>query len=121
VDEWGSFEEFVTSQSKWNYALVLDKGQPAKSFRLVELNVPEKANLWEYPRLALEVDAVRLPDWKFDRDPALLIPSKTEIVPEPPFPARPIRSTGPKEKIRLVPYGYTILRMTELPTMNADD
>jgi hypothetical protein len=118
VDQWGSFEELVTSESKWNYALVLDKLNPAKSLSFVELKVPEGANLWQYPRVALEVEAVRIPEWKFDEDPALLIPSRTEIVPEPPFPSRPIRATGPKEKIRLVPYGCTILRMTHLPVVD---
>ncbi len=119
VDQWGSFEELVTVDSKWNYALVLDKANPAKSFTFKELPVPEKAKVWELPRVALEVEAVRVPEWKFDKDPALLIPSKTENVPEPPFPAQPIKVTGPREKIRLVPYGCTILRMTQLPVADS--
>ena len=119
VDEWGSFEEHVTPESKWNYALLLDKAHPAKSFRFVDLKVPEKAHVWQYPRAALDVDAVRVPEWKFDQDPALSIPSRTEVIPEPPCPARPIRSTGPKEKIRLVPYGCTVLRMTQLPVVDS--
>jgi DUF1680 family protein len=118
VDRWGSFEELVTSDSKWNYALVLDKADPARSFTFRELRVAANAHVWEHPRVELEVEAVRVPEWKFDKDPALLIPSRTEIVPEPPFPSRPIRATGPKEKIRLVPYGCTILRMTQLPVVD---
>jgi hypothetical protein len=75
--------------------------------------------LWEFTRTALEVEAVRVPEWKFDKDRALLIPNITQNVPEPPFPARPIRATEPKEKIRLVPYGCTILRMTQLPVVDS--
>ena len=121
VDKWGSFEQLVTADSKWNYALVLDKANPAASFHFVEQKVPQNANLWEYPRTALEVEAVRVPEWKFDKDPAQLIPSETEVIPEPPFPARPLRATGPKETIRLVPYGCTILRMTSLPVVDSSN
>lgn len=121
VDPWGSFEEVVTSDSKWNCALLLDKANPAGSFHFVELKVPENATVWEYPRAALEVEAVRVLEWTFEKDPALLIPSVTQDIPEPPFPARPIRATGPKEKIRLVPYGCTILRMTHLPVVDSSN
>ena len=119
VDKWGSFEKLVTAESKWNYALVLDKANPASSFTFHEMKVPANAYLWEFPRAALEVEAVRVPEWKFDKDPALLIPNITQNVPEPPFPARPIRATEPREKIRLVPYGCTILRMTQLPVVDS--
>jgi DUF1680 family protein len=115
VDQWGSFEQLVTAESKWNYALVLDQVNPAKSFTFHELKVPAGAHVWEYPRVELEVDAVRVPEWRFAQDPALLIPNLTENVPEPPFPSHPVKATGPREKVRLVPYGCTILRMTQLP------
>lgn len=121
VDQWGSFEELVTTESKWNYALVLDRANPAKSFTFKEIKVPENAHVWESPRGVLEVEAVRVPEWKFDKDPTLLIPSLTQEVPEPPFPARPIKASGPKETIRLVPYGCTILRMTHLPVADSDN
>jgi hypothetical protein len=117
VDQWGSFEELVTAESKWNYALVLVKTNPAKPFTFHELKVPANAYVWEYPRVALEVDAVRVSEWKFDKDPALLIPNLSQDIPEPPFPARPVIVAGPRETIRLVPYGCTILRMTQLPVV----
>lgn len=98
---------------------MLDKANPAKSFSFTELKVPEKANVWEHPRVALEVEAVQVPEWKFDKDPALLIPNQTEDIAEPPLLSRPIRATGPQEKIRLVPYGCTILRMTHLPVVDS--
>ena len=120
VDQWGSFEKLVRAESKWNYALVLDKSNPAKSFTFHELKVPASAYVWEYPRVALDVDAVQVPEWKFDKDPALLIPNLTENVPEPLVPASPVKATGPRERVRLVPYGCTILRMTQLPVVNQD-
>jgi hypothetical protein len=73
-----------------------------------------------YPKVALDVDAVRVPEWKFDKDPALLIPNLTENAPEPPFPTPPVKATGPREKVRLVPYGCTILRITQIPVVNHD-
>ncbi|MFH1006926.1 MAG: beta-L-arabinofuranosidase domain-containing protein [Candidatus Latescibacterota bacterium] len=118
VDQWGSFEQLVTTESKWNYALVLDPADPAKSFTYKEREVSEDAHVWELPRMALEVEAVRVPEWQFSKDPALLIPSHATDIPEPPFPARPIKATGPREKIQLVPYGCTILRMTHLPVVD---
>lgn len=119
VDKWGSFEELVRTESKWNYALAVDKANPAKSFAFQTLKVPENAHVWEFPRVALETEAVRVPNWKFNKDPAMLVPDRSENVPEPPFPAQPVTTSGPREKIRLVPYGCTILRMTNLPVVDA--
>jgi len=119
VDQWGSFGELVTAQSKWNYALVLDKADPGKSFTFKELKVPETANVWASPREVLEVEAVRVPEWKFSKDPSLLIPMRSSDIPEPPFPPRPIQAAGPRERIRLVPYGCTIIRMTYLPVVES--
>jgi hypothetical protein len=67
VDQWGSFEELVTPTSKWNYALVVDIDKPARSFTCKSLQVSPEGCLWEHPRAALEVEAVRLPDWKTHR------------------------------------------------------
>ena len=97
LDQWGSFGRVVTTESKWNYALVLDEANPSSSFTLKELQVPEGAHVWESPRVALEVEAVRVPQWKFSTEIAKLLGSDSDGVLEPPFPARPIRVSGPKE------------------------
>ena len=51
VDSWGSFEEFITPESKWNYGVVVDKNNPASSFKFKSLEVPRNACLWDHPRV----------------------------------------------------------------------
>ena len=118
IDTWGSFEQLVTAQDKWNYALLLDKVNPSKSFRVKELEVPAaQGHVWEFPHYGLEVEAVRLAEWKFQKSIAELMKEGRDPanVLEPAPPPGPFRGTGPSEKIVLVPYGFTILRMTHLP------
>jgi hypothetical protein len=61
------------------------------------------------------VEAVRLPDWKLTNDIEASVPSLSTDVPEPLPPNQP--RAGEQERIQLVPYGYTILRMTQLPIL----
>ena len=117
VDQWGSFEEVVTTESKWNYALALNTADPASSFRVKNLTPKAGVCVWEQPGLGLEVDAYRLADWKFDKPIADVMPELSTDAPEPPVPPKPFKTEGKKETILLVPYGYTILRMTHLPVI----
>ncbi len=119
VDQWGSFEEMVTEKNKWNYALVLNKTNPASSFRLKKLLIKRKNHVWENSPFGLKVPAVRLKDWKFKKSIQSLIPNKSTDIPEPPMPKPPFKKTGKPEKILLVPYGFTILRMTHLPVISS--
>lgn len=115
VDRWGSFEELVNGESQWNYALAVDRTNPAKSVTVRSATVPAEANLWERPRITLEVEAVRVPEWKFPKPVEDMAPQLSTEIPEPPAPAAIVRVAGPRQKVQLVPYGCTILRMTQLP------
>ena len=59
----GAFEVFASPNGNWNYALVLDEINPAASFKIKKLTVPENSHAWEYPRIALEVNAKKIPEW----------------------------------------------------------
>lgn len=115
VDQWGSFEEVVNEDSRWNYALLIDRASPAKSIT-VRRAKPSGANLWEQRRIALEVEAVRVPEWKFPKPAEEMIPQLSTDIPEPLPPAR-ISATEARQKVQLVPYGCTLLRMTQLPVI----
>jgi len=117
ADEWGSFEQIVTSRDRWNYALVLDEKNPAASFRLQTQTVPRGAFVWQYSPIALRVPAVRLNNWTLTGPIEKLIPSKSTDIPEPLPPKRPFSSSGRIETITLVPFGFTRLRMTHLPVI----
>jgi hypothetical protein len=117
VDPWGSFEEIVTDKNKWNYALVLNQADPAASFRVKNLSSQTTPHVWAYPPSGLEVSAIRLKDWKFKKTIPALIPSRSTDIPEPAAPKPPFKKIGKKEKILLIPFAFTHLRMTHLPMM----
>jgi len=110
-DQWGSFEEYARADSPWNYALRLDAKAPATSVRAKQLPVPAGGHVWEHSPLALEIDAQRVPDWTFD--PATSGPG-------PKLPEQPLKLAERVEKIQLLPYGFTTLRMTYLPVVKTD-
>ena len=110
-DQWGSFEEYARPDSPWNYALRLDPNAPATSVRVQQLPVPAGGHVWEHSPLALEVDSQRVPDWTFD--PATSGPG-------PKLPEQPLKLAERVEKIQLLPYGFTTLRMTYLPVVKTD-
>jgi len=113
-DKWGSFEEVASSGAAWNYALAINEKNPESSFRFVKQETPAGGHVWDHSPVALEVEARRVPDWTFADD------SKAKFAygsaPNGPrLPERPF-STGPTaERLLLVPYGFTTLRMTYLP------
>lgn len=107
-DKWGSFEEFVSADALWNYALVLSEKNPESSFRFVKQEAPPGAHVWEHSPVALEVDARRILDWTFVDD-------ERSRARGPQLPDRPFTAAQATERLRLVPYGFTILRMSYLP------
>lgn len=121
VDRWGAFEALPTKDAVWNYALLLDPRRPAKDIRFVRRGVSDSANAWERSPVALELKAFRVPDWTFKAD-------ATAARPGPLLPLLPLKSyqglvevsvwgrRSPKqETIRLVPFGFTLLRISYFP------
>jgi DUF1680 family protein len=136
LDVWGTFEERAAKDSPWNYALMLDEEDPASSVRFTKLEAASgEGHLWENPPVALEVQARRVPDWTFDVPPpsqglkgkqpkppnkfwdiaTKLEGAKTGIPRAPKLPKEPFAVADEVETIQLVPYGFTLLRMTYLP------
>ncbi|MFW6171809.1 MAG: hypothetical protein ACODAD_15080, partial [Planctomycetota bacterium] len=72
------------------------------------LPVPAGGHVWEHSPLALEVDAQRVPDWNFDL---------ATRRPGPKLPEQPLKLAERVEKVQLLPYGFTTLRLTYLPVV----
>lgn len=113
-DKWGSFEESAVPDAKWNYALVLDEKDPEVSFKFVRQDVPAGGHVWEYPPVALEVDGRRVPDWLSEGDETTKSAGHG-LDSGPRLPERPFSLAPNTERLRLVPFGFTTLRMTYLP------
>ena len=140
LDVWGTFEELAANDSPWNYALMLDAKAPASSVHFKKLAVPKgDRHLWENSPVALEVQARRIPAWTFDVPPpsqglkgkqakathrfwdigTKLEGAKTQFPRAAKLPQEPFAVADPVETIQLVPYGFTLLRMTYLPVTSA--
>ena len=136
LDKWGSFEETAGGDSSWNYALVFDKENPRSSFKVKKSGKQAGEHVWESSPIALEVDAVKIPAWKFSPGNEAFKPVD-DSVPAPPdgfkqlygmierpaspaLPHYPLQAAGQMEKVQLIPFGFTTLRMTYLPFIFAD-
>jgi hypothetical protein len=104
--KWPEWEVFP--ESAWNYGLVLDAHDPAKSFRIVRQSgdVPLEPFTPDAAPLALKVKARKIPNWQTDRNQMVdrLQPS-------------PVRSAEPLEEIRLIPSGAARLRIGMFPVI----
>jgi hypothetical protein len=107
TEKWPAFE--LLPQTPWNYGLVLDAEQPAKSFEVVE----KKWNAAQQPfdlanaPIELKVKARKIPNWKLDPQyklVGLLQPS-------------PAKSAEAEETVTLVPMGAARLRIAAFPTI----
>jgi hypothetical protein len=94
--------------AQWNYALALDGAHPEASFTLVHLPVPEGSRPWEHPPIGLQVKARQVLNWHMGGDP--------EHPTTPLMPFNPMRLAEEATMVTLVPFGFTHLRMTYLPT-----
>lgn len=93
----------VSATTPWNYALV-----PDSDLRL-ERAEPFSGLPWssKSPPLRVLASAQRVPGWdRYHHVHGVL-------------PASPVASTAPVETIRLVPYGCTMLRMSEFPVVRS--
>ncbi|HEY5908971.1 MAG TPA: beta-L-arabinofuranosidase domain-containing protein [Verrucomicrobiae bacterium] len=103
---WPEFEVFPTTP--WNYGLVVNEKNPAKSFKVLHPSGPLPAQPFT-PQAApvqLQVSARRIPAWQQDWFGlvGMLQPS-------------PVKSVEPVETVTLIPMGAARLRITSFPVI----
>ena len=106
LQEWEVF-----AATSWNYGLILDARDPARSFRMIRRTGPLAAQPFtpQSVPIALQGKARRIADWQMD--------TRTGIVGI--LPQSPVGSSGPIEEITLIPMGAARLRISSFPTIAA--
>ena len=97
------WEVFPTTP--WNYALVVNTGDPASSITFEERPVGNLPFSPEGAPVAATVKGRLLPEW---------LPEKNAAAPPP---QSPVSSVQPMTNLILIPYGCTNLRVTEFPLL----
>ena len=90
---------YIYPESKWNYAFASDKFE----FEELPYNVPFNP---ENPPVAIEAEAVGI-EWGFNCGHCDRLPASREPISD-------------VQRIRLIPYGCTNLRMTEIPCLRSN-
>jgi hypothetical protein len=104
-DEWPAFEVFPTTP--WNYGLILDKSDPARSFAVVKKRGPLAKQPFDVDAAPVELTAQarRIPQWQMEGG----------LVGE--LQMSPVKSVAPVETITLIPMGGARLRISAFPTI----
>ncbi len=107
VENFDSYE--VTSDSPWNYALMLNAQNPSNSFQVVRKAAAVNPFETGKTPVALRVQGKQLNTWKarFDGRAAL----------DPPM--SPVAPSTPTQTLELVPFGSQMLRISEFPVVGA--
>ena len=102
-EKWPSYE--IYPKSPWNYALVLDKNEPLKNFKVVRKEWPADNYPFTTANVPLEIKATgrQVPSWTIDQY------GLCSEVPEMDA------AKGDKEEITLIPMGAARLRISAFP------
>ncbi len=105
TDEWPAYEVFPTTP--WNYGLVLDTDDPARSFDVVERKgaLPLQPFTVDDAPVELVAKGKRIPNWQLVRGLCSTLQSS------------PAKSGEPVEQIRLIPMGCARLRISAFPVI----
>ncbi len=98
----------IRATTPWNYGLVLDREDPAKSVEVTTRSASKVPFANDTAPVVLKVKGKPLPDWGMDRNSAAAPPPS------------PLDSDGPTADLELVPYGSTRLRITEFPVITPE-
>ena len=106
TDKWPAWEVHPTTA--WNYGLVLDRRNPARSFEVVRKTWPDDDQPFEANAAPIELraKAKRIPAWKKDH---LGLVGKLQ--------QSPAKSDEPVETVTLIPMGCARLRISAFPVI----
>ena len=90
--------------SQWQYGILLDDSAPANSFNVSTAAIPDMPFDPLHPSIIATAWGREI-DW----------PMKHDSADEPPL--SPVLSKQPLQPIQLIPYGATMLRIAEIPTL----
>ena len=107
-DAWPETEVFPTTP--WNYGLVLDAQDPARSFKVVRKAGPLAAQPFTPDAVPIEIraSAKRIPGWQQDATGLVGLLQQS-----------PARSDEPQQTVTLIPMGAARLRITSFPTIGS--
>jgi hypothetical protein len=95
----------VAPTTPWNYGLLLNKSNPAKSIEVIQKSVGRYPFSPDGAPVELRVKGRRIPEWQLVKGSA------------GPLPASPNPSREKEETLTLIPYGSAKLRITVFPTL----
>lgn len=106
----------ATPASAWNYGLALDPAKLESEVEVKKLPAVEKSlqNPWENSPVTLSVPAKRIEDWELQSNPDNVNQKFTPPLPD----LSTSRVSKTVERVTLVPYGATQLRVTIFPELH---
>ena len=104
--KWPSFE--ILPCSDWNYGLIVDEQNPAKSFKVVKKSWPSSNNPFTNATAPIEIIAKgkKIPTWGIDKYGLVAV-----------LPQSPVTTSEPESTLTLVPMGGARLRISAFPVV----